>query len=47
MAIVGIRGTGKIVPCMFFVRCPTTLSVVVWVIVAVLVVMAWRANRSG
>jgi len=32
---------------MFFVRCPTTLSIVVWVIVVVLVVMALRANRSG
>ncbi len=47
MAIVGIRGIGKIVSCMFFVRCPTTLSVVVWVIVAVLVVMALRAKLSG
>jgi hypothetical protein len=32
---------------MFFVRCPTTLSVVVWIIVAVLVVMALRAKLSG
>jgi hypothetical protein len=32
---------------MFFVRCPTTLSVAVWVIVALLVVMALRAYRSG
>ena len=47
MAIVGIRLIGRIVSCMVFVRCPTTLSVVVWVIVAVLVVMALRANRFG
>ena len=47
MAIVGIRLLGRIVSCMVFIRCPTTLSVVVWVIVAILVVMALRANRSG
>ena len=47
MALVGIRLIGRIVSCMVFVRCPTTLSVVVWVIVAILVVMALRANRSG
>ena len=47
MAIVGIRAIGRIVSCMFFVRCPTTLSIVVWVIVVVLVVMALRANRFG
>jgi hypothetical protein len=47
VAIVAVRGIGRIVSCMFFVRCPTTLSLVVWVIVAVLVVMALYANRSG
>ncbi len=47
MAIVAIRGIGRIVSCMLFVRCPTTLSLVVWGIVAVLVIMALYANRSG
>ncbi len=47
MALVSIRGIGRIVSCMLFVRCPTTLSLVVWAIVAVLVVMALYANRSG
>ncbi len=47
MSIIAVRGMVRIISCMLFVRCPTTLSLVVWGIVAVLVVMALYANRSG
>ena len=47
VALVGIRLIGRIVSCMLFIRCPAMLSLVIWVIVAILVVMALHANRSG
>jgi hypothetical protein len=46
VAIVALRGIGRIIACLLFIHCPTTWSVVGWGIVIVVVVMAINANRS-
>jgi hypothetical protein len=46
VAIVAIRGIGRIISCLLFIHCPTRWSVVGWGIVIVVVVMAINANRS-
>jgi hypothetical protein len=46
VAIVAIRGIGRIISCLLFIHCPTTWSVVGWGIVIVVVVMAINAKRS-
>jgi hypothetical protein len=46
MAIVAIRGIGRILSCLLFIHCPTTWSVVGWGIIIAVVVMAINAIRS-
>jgi hypothetical protein len=46
VAIVAIRGIGRIISCLLFIHCSTRWSVVGWGIVIVVVVMAINANRS-
>jgi hypothetical protein len=46
VAIVAIKGLGRIISCLLFIHCPTTWSVVGWGIVIVVVVIAINANRS-
>ena len=47
MGIVRIRGIVRVVSCLLFVHCPTTLSLVGWGILAVLLVLALSVDRSG
>lgn len=47
MSIVRIRGLIKIVSCLLFVHCSTTLSLVIWGFVIVAVAIAIYANRSA